>query len=158
MPEPRAGHSVVLCGDSILIVGGRKSGYCKDNLSSVLSYDIKKNECQQLPVLPFAMSEMTTVKWAENVVIIGGADKDGNALNNVMIYNVKAGNSHWLPNMIHRRRGCMAVGIENTIVVLGGEDERDDLKSVEGFNFERFSWQELPDMNEARSLGAAVVI
>ncbi len=33
MPEPRAGHSVVLCGDSILIVGGRKSGYCRDNLA-----------------------------------------------------------------------------------------------------------------------------
>ncbi len=122
----------------------------------MLSYDI--NECQQLPALPFAVSEMTTVKWGENVVIIGGADEDGNALNNVMIYNVKTGNSHWLPNMIHWRRGCMAVVIENTIVVLGGEDGRDDLKSVEGFNFERFSWQELPDMNETRSLGTAVVI
>ncbi len=159
MPEPRVLHNTVLCDDSILIVGGRKSWEYKDNLSSVLSYDIKKNECQQLPALPYAVSEMATVKWAENVVIIGGVDKDGKALNNVMIYNIKTGNSHMLPPMLHKRQGCMAVVIENTIVALGGKGERWNLlKSVEGFSFERFSWQELPDMNEARWLTTAVVI
>jgi hypothetical protein len=159
MPEPRVRHSTVLCDDSILIIGGKKSLDCKDNLSSVLSYDIKKNECQQLPALPYPVSEMATVKWAENVVIIGGVDKDGKALNNVIIYNIKTGNSHMLPLMLHKRKGCMAVVIENTIVVLGGRDERgNDLKSVEGFNFERFSWEELPDMKEERYLATAVVI
>ena len=159
MPEPRVLHSSVLCDDSILIVGGMKSWDWADSLSSVLRYDIKKNECQQLPALPYAVSEMATVKWAENVVIIGGADKDGKALNNVMIYNVKTGNNHMLPPMLHKRKGCMAVVIENTIVVLGGWDERrNTLKSVEGFSFERFSWQELPDMKEGRFLATAVVI
>ena len=159
MPEPRMRHNTVLCDDSILIVGGKKTTDCKDNLSSVLNYDINKNECQQLPALPYPVSEMATVKWGENVVIIGGADKDEKALNNVMIYNVKTGNSHMLPPMLHKRRGCMAVVIENTIVVLGGQDDRGNcLESVEGFNFECFSWQELPDMNEIRWLGTAVVI
>jgi hypothetical protein len=61
--------------------------------------------------------------------------------------------------MLHKRKGCMAVVIENTIVVLGGRDERYHyLKSVEGFNFERFSWEELPDMKETRWLATAVVI
>ena len=159
MPEPRIYHNTILCDDSILIVGGRKSANRKDNLSSVLSYDIKKNECQQLPALPYPVCEMATVKWAENVVIIGGVDKDGKVLNNVVIYNMKTGNSHMLPPMLHKRKGCMAVVIENTIVVLGGRDERgNDLKSVEDFNFERFSWQELPDMKEKRYLATAVVI
>jgi hypothetical protein len=159
LPELRLHHGTVLCDDSILIVGGRKSADSKDNLSSVLSYDIKKNECQQLPALPYPVCDMATVKWAENVVIIGGADKDGKALNNVIIYNIKTGNSHMLPPMLHKRKGCMAVVIENTIVVLGGKDERENcLKSVEGFNFERFSWQELPDMKEERYRATAVVI
>ena len=159
MPEPRARHSTVLCDDSILIVGGRKSADCKDNLSSVLSYDIKKNVCQQLPALPYPVSEMATVKWAENVVIIGGADKDEKALNNVIIYNIKTGNSHMLPPMLHKRRGCMAVVVENTIVVLGGKNERGNyLRSVEGFNFEQFSWEEFPDMKEIRYCATAVVI
>ena len=159
MPEPRLNHSTVLCDDSILIVGGKKSWSCKDNLSSVLSYDIKKNECQQLPALPYPVSKMATVKWAENVVIIGGADKEDKALNDVIIYNMKTGNSHMLPPMLHKRKGCMAVVIENTIVVLGGVDERrNDLKSVEGFNFERFSWEELPEMKHDRYMATAVVI
>ena len=159
MPEPRVLHSSVLCDDSIFVVGGRKTLEYQDNLSSVLSYDIQKNECQQLPALPYAVSEMATVKWGENVVIIGGADKDGKALNNVMIYNMKTGNSHMLPPMLHKRKGCMAVVIENTIVVLGGMDERGNaLKSVEGFSFESFSWEELPDMSETRYVATAVVI
>ena len=158
MLEPRMRHSTVLCDDSILIIGGKKTLGCKDNFSSVLSYDIKKNECQQLQALPYAVSEMATVKWAENVVIIGGADTDDKPLNNVMIYNMKTGNIHMLPPMLHKRRGCMAVVIENTIVVLGGRNEGGNLKSVEGFSFERFLWLELPDMNETRWLGTAVVI
>ena len=157
MPEPRACHNTVLCNNSILIVGGRKTGHYKDNLSSVLSYDIKNNECQQLPELPYPVSAMATVKWGENVVIIGGVDKNGKVLNNVIIYNVKTGNSHILPPMLHKRRGCMAVVTENTIVVLGGKDEN-SLKSVEGFSFDRYTWEELPDMTQCRSFATAVVI
>ena len=159
MPEPRVSHSTVLCSDNILIVAGAKSGNYKDNLSSVLSYDIKKNKCQQLPELPYPVSEMATVKWGENVVIIGGADKDGKVLNNVIIYNLKTGNSHMLPSMLHKRKACMAVVIEKTIVVLGGEDERmHDLKSVEGFSFDRYTWEELPHMKVSRLWATAVVI
>ena len=159
MPEPRSGHSTVLCDDSIFIVGGTKKGNYKDNLSSVLSYDIKNNECQQLLELPCPVSEMATVKWGGNVVIIGGIDNDDEALNKVIIYNVKTGKSHMLPPTLHKRYGCNAVVIENTIVVLGGRDEKNNtLKSVEGFSFDRYTWEELPDMKESRCLATAVVI
>ena len=159
MPERRAYHSTVLCDDSILIVGGRKTGRYKDSLSSVLSYDIKNNECQQLPELPYPVSDMATVKCGENVMIIGGIDKDNKALNNVIVYNVKTGNSHMLPPMLHNRKGCMAVVIENTIVVLGGRGGGSNiLKSVEGFSFDRYTWEELPDMKQPRYLATAVVI
>ena len=157
MPEPRAYHSAVLCDDDILIFGGSKTEDCPDNLSSVLSYDIKMNKCRQLPALPFAVSEMATVKWAENVVIIGGADKDGKALNNVIFYNTKTGNSHMLPPMLHKRHGCTAVVIKDTIVVFGGCDEM-FLKSVEGFSFESYSWREFPEMKNPRYLATAAVI
>ena len=53
----------------------------------------------------------------------------------------------------------MAVVIENTILVIGGEDDRGIyLKSVEGFSFDRYTWEELPDMKESRCLPTAVVI
>ena len=159
MPEPRGHHSTVLCDNSVFIVGGTKTGYSKDNLSSVLCYDIKNNECRQLPKLPYPVSLMAAVKWGENVVIIGGLDKDDKVLNKVIIYNMKTGNSRMLPLMLHKRYGCTAVVIENTIVVLGGKDERgNDLKSVEGFSFDRYTWEELPDMKEPRWRATAVVI
>ena len=159
MPELRVHHSTVLCDDNILIFGGKETLCHKGNLSSVLSYDIMNNKCEQLPELPYPVCEMATVKWGENVVIIGGSDKDGKALNKVIIYNVKTGNSHMLPPMLRKREGCMAVVIEDTIVVLGGKDEKgNDLKSVEGFSFDRYTWVELPDMKEGRYSGTAVVI
>ena len=144
MPEPRGRHSTVLCDDSIFIFGGKKTRSSKDILSSVLRYDIKNNECQQLPELPYPVSAMATIKWGENAVIIGGADKDDKALNKVIIYNMKTGNSHMLPPMLHKRYGCTAVVIENTIVVLGGKDENlSVLKSVEGFSFDCYTWEVL---------------
>ena len=159
MSEPRAGHSTVLCDDSILIFGGVKIMNYKGSLSSVLSYDIKNNKLQQLPELPYPVSQMATVKWGEDVVIIGGVDKNGKVLNKVIIYNVKTGNRHMLPPMLHERYGCMAVVIENTIVVLGGEGWRlNSLKSVESFSFDRYTWEELPDMKERRVFATAVVI
>ena len=62
-----------------------------------------------------------------------------------------------LPPMKCKRKGCFAVVIENNIVVLGG-DEREVLKSVEAFNFERYTWEELPEMSQARWLHTAVVV
>jgi hypothetical protein len=58
-----------------------------------------------------------------------------------------------------KRFGCSAVVIGNNIVVLGGVSERGrDLKSVEAFNFERNTWEELPEMSQARHLPTAVVV
>jgi hypothetical protein len=58
-----------------------------------------------------------------------------------------------------KRRGCTAVVIGNNIVVLGGDDEQwSFLKSVEAFNFESYSWYELPEMSQERWLHTAVVV
>jgi hypothetical protein len=159
MPEPRQYHSTQLFDDNLLIVGGRTTGSDRDNLSSVVLYDIKKNECKQLAPLPYEVSWMATVRWRDNIVVIGGADKRGKTLDTVIIYNVKTEQSHLLPSMRCKRFACAAVVIGNNIVVLGGNDERRrDLASVEAFNFETYSWQELPEMSEERWLSTAVVV
>jgi hypothetical protein len=102
---------------------------------------------------------MATVRWGDNIVVIGGADKRDKALDTVIIYNVKTEQSHLLSSMRCKRRGCTAVVIGNNIVVLGGVDELlHDLKSVEAFNFESYSWQELPEMSQARYWHTAVVV
>ena len=114
--------------------------------------------CKQLAALPYEVSEMATVRWGDNVVVIGGADKRGKALNTVIMYNVKTEHSHMLPPMRHRRKECTAVVVRNNIVVLGGFGEQGVPKSVEFFNFERNTWQELPEMSQARYWHTAVVV
>ena len=159
MPEPRQNHCTEILDDSLLILGGRKFDFCRDNLSSVVLYDIKNNVCTQLAPLPYEVSVMATVRWGDNVVVIGGADKRGKALNTVIMYNVKTEQSHMLPPMRCKRWGCTAVVVGNNIVVLGGVDEHFQmLKSVESFNFERNTWQELPEMSKARYRHTAVVV
>ena len=158
MPEPRQYHSTQLFDDNLLIVGGIRTGSCQDSLSSVVLYDIKKNECKQLAPLPYEVSQMATVRWGDNIVVIGGADKRGRALDTVIIYNVKTEQSHLLPSMRCKRWGCTAVVIGNNIVVLGGVGERGELKSVEAFNFERNTWEELPEMSQGRYYHTAVVV
>jgi hypothetical protein len=49
--------------------------------------------------------------------------------------------------------------IANNIVVLGGRNERwQTLKSAEAFNFQSYTWQELPEMSQARWLHTSVVV
>ena len=158
MPEPRERHCMEIFDDSLLILGGTATGACNGNLSSVVLYDIKNNVCKQLKPLPYEVSEMATVRWGDNVVVIGGCDKRGNTLNTVVMYNVKTEQSHMLPSMRYRRLACIAVVIGNNIVVLGGKGVYERLKSVEIFNFERNTWQELPEMSQARHWHTAVVV
>ena len=158
MPEPRQYHSTQLFDDNLLIVGGSTTGSYRDNLSSVVVYDIKKNECKQLAPLPYEVSRMATVRWGNNIIVTGGVDKRNNTLDTVIIYNVKTEQSHLLPSMRCKRRGCAAVAIGNNIVALGGFGERGELKSVEAFNFERNTWEELPEMSQARCKHTAVAV
>ena len=159
MTEPRRNHCTEIFGDSLLIVGGATTFRYQDSLSSVVLYDIKKNECKQLSPLPYEVCEMAMVRWEDNVVVIGGIDKHANKLNTVIIYDVKTEQSHMLPPMKCKRAGCTAVVIENNIVVLGGKGDRGQkLASVEAFNLERYNWEELPEMTVKRNLHYAVVV
>ena len=159
MPEPRQRHCTQIFDDSLLILGGATTGGCQDNLRSVVLYDIKNNVCKQLTPLRYKVCEMTTVRWGDNVVVIGGIDKHGDELNEVVMYNVKTEQSHMLPSMRYKRYGCTAVVVGNNIVVMGGiNEERRALKSVEVCNFERNTWQELPEMSQARHYHTAVVV
>jgi hypothetical protein len=75
MPGSRREHSTQLFDDNMLIVGGRTTDRYQDSLISVVLYDIKKNECKQLAPLPYEVSEMATVRWEDDIVVIGGTDK-----------------------------------------------------------------------------------
>ena len=160
MPQSRYHHGVAIFGDKILIVGGGKSGWVFIALKSVVMYDITKNECQELAPLPYPVSDMATVKWDDdNVMIMGGAGSIGQPLNKVLMYNIKTQKSRELPNMKYNRKGCVAAVVGDTVIVMGGEALTGIyLKSVEGFRFDRNTWEEHPAMHEARAGATAAVL
>ncbi|CAB3982506.1 galactose oxidase [Paramuricea clavata] len=159
MPQARYHHGVAMFGDKILILGGRVALLVHTNLASVLLYDITKNECKELAALPYPVSEMATVKWGDDsVIIVGGVDSNNQPLNKVLLYNIKTQKSRRLPDIKYKRRGCVAAVVRDTVIVIGGRNERRKyLKSVECFQFDRYSWQELPEMHIARAFVTAVV-
>ena len=159
MPQRRGYHGVAIFGDKILIVGGTVTGVSNSALRCVVMYDITKKECQELAPLPYPMHDMATVKWGDdNVMIMGGADSKNQPLNKVLMYNIKTQESRELPNMNYKRKGCVAAVVRDTVIVMVGKDERGNyLKSVEGFRFDRNSWEELSSMHEARWKATAVV-
>ena len=159
MPQRRWFHGVAIFGDKIVIVGGIKSGMTGSALRSVVMYDITKNECQELAPLPYPVFEMATVKWGDdNVMIMGGVNSEDRTLNKALMYNIKTQKSHMLPGMKYKRRRCVAAVVRDSVIVMGGADERGNfLKSVEGFRFDSYGWEELAEMHDARYAATAVV-
>ena len=157
MPQESTDHGVVLFGDKIVIVGGGND--FATALEKVVMYDITRNEFQELAPLPYPVYEMATVKWRDDhIIIIGGTDNEDEPLSKVLIYNIKTQKSHLLPDMKCERRDCAAAVIGDTVIVMGGKDGNGDpLKSVESFTFDRFTWEELQEMNDAKWGATAVV-
>ena len=62
---------------------------------------------------------MATVRWREEVVVLGGRNKVHPAVNNVFMYNIKTGKITVLPSMLEKRRSCCAIITGNTILVMG---------------------------------------
>jgi N-acetylneuraminic acid mutarotase len=136
MSEPRNCHGAEILEDKVLILRGQKSHYCKYAMDSVLEFHETKNECKELSPLPHPLTELATVLWRDQVVVLGGRDKNGQVLNDVFMYDhdCKTGKITVLPSMMEKRYECCSVITGNTIVVMGGINEEDGyLNSVECF-------------------------
>ena len=152
MPEPRYDHTMELFEDKLFIFGGYHGG-AKD---TVMMYNLVTKEWKMMKPLPFAVDEMASVLWQNNVILLGGRNETCGAMD-VVMYNLTTGESKYLPSMKHKRRGCAAVVTGDVLVVMGGHNGENSLKSVEAFHFQEQIWEELPDMNEARRHASAVV-
>ena len=159
MPLTRSYHGAERIGDKIYILGGHTSN--GTSTGAVLMYDLVTNSCKEMEPLPSPVSTMATVGWKDSVIVLGGNDHLGEARNTVISYDVNTGKSTMLPEMRKRRGGCAAVVTGNKIVVMGGEGGGDEkgiyLNSVECYNFDTNTWEELPPMIESRIHATAVV-
>ena len=156
MPEPLDCHGVEISEDKVMILGGEGN---QSYLNTVLEFDVNKNECKKMPPLPHPLSEMATVCWRDQVVVLGGRNERENALNDVFMYDGKTGKITALPSMLEKRHRHCAVITGDTIVVMGGLNEKvKSLRSVECFTMGGSAWKYLPAMNKDRYGAVAEVL
>ena len=158
MPRGVYNHGAELVNNKIYIFGGSTSHYGHSAIDNVLIFDPETNYLAELQPLPYAVSQIATVSWKDNVVVVGGMNEGSRALDTVILYNVTTGSHRMLPSMKKKRYGCTAVIIDDNIVVTGGSgDDFKALNSVECYNFDTNTWTEFPGMIKARKLATAVV-
>ena len=159
MPEPRCSHGCEIIDDQVVVAGGRTSKYVSDSKKTVYVYDLNKNKIKKKLPLPFAITEMATVSYKGNVILIGGVNEKSQTLNKVVMYDVKTGKIKMLPCLNHKRAGCAAVIIGNVIVVIGGfvYESKTNLESVECLDLSTNVWRELSPMTTKRGYPTAVV-
>jgi N-acetylneuraminic acid mutarotase len=159
MTQPICFHGLQAFEESVFVFGGSTSSSMQNAVNSVLSYDTVNNEVKEMQPLPFANCDVATVRWNDNVIIIGGTTNTSVSLNTAILYSVKENKHKMLPSMKHARSSCAATIAGNKVIVMGGYDwfEKKYLDSVECFDLDRQVWEELPVMNEARSEATAVV-
>ena len=159
MPQARRNHRVEIVDGKLFIVGGTTTGHSKDAIDSVVVSDFTTNDFKPCLPLPNAVSDMSTVTWGKKIVVVGGVDKNGDVLNDVIMYDTETERSERLPSLKHKRRGPSAVIIDDVIVVFGGKNEEQGyLNSVESFTMGSDGWKELPGMKQEREFATAVVI
>ena len=158
MPQPVCDHGAEIVNGKIYIIGGSTTGYFGSTSDTVLMFDPESNTCTKLRPLPYALSHMATTTWKDNVVVVGGEDKEGNTCNTVILYNVTTGSHRMLPEMTKKRQSCTTVTIGDNVVTMGGCDETLKLlNSVECYNFHTNTWTEFPAMTGARFHHTSVV-
>ncbi|XP_028415442.1 uncharacterized protein LOC114538461 [Dendronephthya gigantea] len=129
MPEQRRHHRAELVNGKLFILGGASTGRSKDATDSVVVYDFGENEFKPCPSLPQPVSRMSSVTSGENIIVIGGMDMRGRAVNDVITYHTVTGRSEMLPSMQHKRYGSSVVIIDDVIFVFGGRNMRRDIST-----------------------------
>ena len=149
-PRPMEGCGVVLSNDKILIFGGGDGWY--NATAKVTMYDITNNEFKELAPLPYEVLNMATVKYGENVILVGGSGRPffRYEKNTILSYNIETQENTKLPPMKHSRSECCAVVDGNSLVVMGGRGPDTILNSVKALDFKTSKWSNLPSMKEAR--------
>ena len=111
-----------------------------------------------MPRLPYAVELAASIRWGDKAVLVGGLDRKSGQLQKVVMYDSKTGETTELPSLLRERVGCSAIITSNTIVVMGGKGKSKRVNSVEAFTLGRYSWWNLPAMNNIRSGTTATVI
>ena len=155
--EERSEYGLEYVNGKVVVVGGfyrRPSDltrYSSSQTDNVVLFNPATNELKNLAPLPYKVSRMATVPYKDNVIVIGGKDENGRAINNVLMYNITNQECRKLPSMLEGRHGCTAVIMGDVIVVMGGCNGKAYLNTVEYHVLGQDTWNKLPPMHCGRA-------
>ncbi len=66
LPRPFGNHGAEMINNKIYIFGGKRDGMLSDD---ILLYDPVTNECEEISKLPHPLRYMSTVQWANKVIL-----------------------------------------------------------------------------------------
>lgn len=93
-PQPRAGHSSIIYGDSLFIFGGKDEE--NNKLSDVWEFNFNTSQwaLQETQNTPVARSGHSACLYKDTMVVFGGIFEVTKELNDMMIYDIK--NKNWI--------------------------------------------------------------
>ncbi len=93
--------------------------------------------------------------WNGTVVVAGGFDRLCNTLKSTEQYNPKTNSWSAFEPMLTCRWGLALVAFENNLFAIGGNDDKQQLGSVERYDKVNKNWSLAPDLNQCRDATCA---
>lgn len=123
-------------------------------------FDIERNECLEMPPLPYPLWGMATLRRNDTMLLIGGMESKGKVIRSeILEYGFESGQSNVEIVMKTNRVGCTALCHRNSLVLIGGAGGVGDVRgAVDFFNFSSRTWKKLPSMICGRFFPAAVIV
>ena len=97
LPQPRAGHGVVLANGKIFIFGGGRNPW--SHTDDVWVYNISQNRCCAINNLPYPVQGMATIRTGNTVMLLGGSDEEDDEMRDVISYDIESGKISYCCNV-----------------------------------------------------------
>ncbi|XP_077292019.1 kelch-like protein 24 [Arctopsyche grandis] len=138
----------------VLIVGGRSS----DTPGLIEMYNPTTNSWTNFFKIDINITMFSAEKFQNNLIIFGGWDTKENRLNDkVYSFNLHTKQLTDLAAMNKKRFNATSVIINERIFVIGGDDMKSRVDTIEEYNIIENSWKIVASMIESRYRHASVV-
>ena len=97
LPQPRAGHGVVLANGKIFVFGGGRNPW--SHADDVWVYNISQNRCCAINNLPYPMQGMATTRTGNTVMLLGGSDEEDDEMREFISYDIESGKISYCCNV-----------------------------------------------------------
>lgn len=156
----RASTGNVVYKDKLYMAGGILDGHWDGHVTWFDSYDFKTGKWEKLPDIPRPRDHYNAVVSNNKLYLLGGRVTSGSekkvfdlTVKEVDVFDFKTGKWSTLDTpIVNQRAGCMAISINNKILLVGGESitQKEAHNEVESLDTKTGKWTTLSPLNKGR--------